>query len=154
MLLIFDIDGVLADFTRLRLLRDKAHCKVIAEKHNVTQKEAEILLQQARNNNKKLGKFSTVDAMLSLGISKEEFFTIMNSVPIENTIIPTQHVKEVLSCLSKQHTIVALTNTTFTATKITLEYLHIADYFKNIYSIDKYNYTKPSVNIFGIITHL
>jgi len=148
MLLIFDIDGVLADFTKLRLLRDIAHIQAVTKKHNISQDQAKQLFRNTKENNKALGKHSTIDTMLSLGITKEEFYQIMNSVPIEGNIIPVENVQSVIKQLSERHKLVALTNTPDRATRKTLQHLNILQYFTKIYAIDKQNYIKPSQEIF------
>ncbi|MBI5392541.1 HAD family hydrolase [Candidatus Woesearchaeota archaeon] len=148
MLLIFDIDGVLADFTKLRLLRDIAHIQAVAKKHNISQEQAKQLFHNTKENNKMLGKHSTIDTMLSLGITKQEFYTIMNSAPVEGNIIPANNAQSIIKQLSEKHKLVALTNTPYEATSKTLQQLNILQFFANIYAIDKHNYIKPSQGIF------
>ncbi|MFH1064319.1 MAG: HAD family hydrolase [Candidatus Woesearchaeota archaeon] len=147
-ILVFDVDGVLGDFEQLRILRDKAHIAAVAEKKGMTIAESSILFYDTKKRLKHLGKPSTVDTMNHLGITDEEFFSIMNSVPIEGNIIPTKDVIRVLSRLSDNAVICALTNTPYEATVKTLEHLGILKFFSKIYSIDRYSYKKPSSDIF------
>src|SRR3989338_3386697 len=150
-LLIFDIDGVLGNFEKLRMLRDKAHIAAVAKKKNLSILDAEKLFFQTKQELKSQGKHSTLDTMQHLGISKQEFFEIMNSVPVEGNIVVTEHAQEVLQELSQKHIIVALTNTPSLAMIKTLQHLGLEQYFHKIYSIDTHDYLKPSVKIFRII---
>lgn len=147
-LLIFDVDGVLGNFEKLRKLRDAAHCKAIAAKNGVSPLDAEKLLAETRLKLKEQGKYSTIDAMQALGISKKEFYNIMNSVPVDGNIVLTPHAKDVISKLKKDNAIVALTNTPTQATLATLRYLGLLHYFDGVYCIDMYDFIKPSVAIF------
>lgn len=150
-LLIFDVDGVLGNFEQLKKMRDQAHILAVAKKRNLAINEAESLFFQTKEKLKPEGKHSTLDTMSHLGISKKEFFQIMNSVEVQGNIIPTPNVQETLSTLSKKHTIVALTNTPHQAMVKTLNCLGVSSLINKIYSIDQYNYVKPSTKIFGII---
>ncbi|MEA3430025.1 MAG: inositol monophosphatase family protein [Nanoarchaeota archaeon] len=150
-LFIFDIDGVLGNFEKLRKLRDVAHCKAIANKHNITEKQAIKLLNETRIKLKQEGKHSTIDAMRALGVSEKEFYDIMNSVPVEGNIVLTSHVVELLQKLKSGNAIVALTNTPTKAILATLEYLGLLHFFDAVYCIDKYNFVKPSIEIYKTI---
>ncbi len=150
-LLIFDVDGVLGNFEQLKKLRDQAHIQAVAAKRNLTVNEAERLFFQAKEKLKQEGRYSTLDVMLKFGISKDEFFQIMNSVEIIGNITPTPNVKEALSNLAKRHIVVALTNTPYQAMIKTLDYLEVSSLINKIYSIDQYDYIKSSTKIFKII---
>jgi FMN phosphatase YigB (HAD superfamily) len=89
--------------------------------------------------------------MQELGISKTEFFAIMNSVPVEGGIVMTPNAKEVLQHLAQSHILVALTNTPYEANVATLRYLGLLDFVDRIYSIDKFDFVKPSSTIFSRI---
>lgn len=146
--LIFDVDGVLGNFDDLHKDRDVAHIKAVAEKNSISFEQARKLFFDTKEKLKKLNKFSTIDTIQSLGITKEVFYQIMNSVPVEGRITITKNAKLVLEKLSRKHVIVALTNTPSDATLKTLQHLGLVAYFDKIYSIDKYNYVKPSMDIF------
>lgn len=147
-LMIFDVDGVLGDFTQLKLLRDQAHIEAIARKHQITMNQARILFYNTKEKNKAVGKAATMYTMLSLGITKEEFYAVMNSVPIEGNIVPTKDVQQVIKTLALNNILVALTNTPYDATIKTLNYLEVLPCFKKVYTPDRYNYIKPSTEIF------
>lgn len=146
--LIFDIDGVLGDFEKLRVLRDKAHLRAVAKKQGIIIEEAKKLFFKTKRKLKKQNRPSTIATMLHLAISKEEFYKIMNSVDVKNRIILTKNAQKVLKELAKKNKIVALTNTPFDATVKTLKYLRLFSFFNKLYSIDKYDYIKPSTKIF------
>lgn len=146
--LVFDIDGVLGDFGKLRTLRDKAHIRAVAKKKKISIEEAKKLFFETKRKLKKQNKPSTIATMLHLGISKEEFYKIMNSVGVKNRIILIKNAQKVLKILAKKNKIIALTNTPFDATVKTLKYLRLFSFFNKIYTIDKYNYIKPSTKIF------
>ncbi len=94
------------------------------------------------------GKVATIHTMLSLGITREEYYALINSVPVEGNIIPTRDVQKVIKKLALNNMLVALTNTPYDATIKTLRYLEVLPYFKKIYTIDKYDYIKPSTKNF------
>lgn len=149
--LVFDVDGVLGDFEELRKKRDVAHIKAVAMKNNLSYDDSYKLFFETKQKLKALGKHSTIDTMQHLGISKEEFFEIMNSVPVEGGIVLTKNAKETLQQLAGKYSIVALTNTPYQSMIDTLEYLGLLVYFDRIYSIDKHDYVKPSTTIFSRI---
>lgn len=146
--LVFDVDGVLGNFEKLRILRDKAHIRAVAKKHGIITEEAKKLFFETKRKLKKQNKPSTIATMLHLGISKEKFYEIMNSVEVKNRIILIKNARKVLKKLAKKNKVVALTNTPFYATVKTLKYLRLCSYFDKIYTIDKYDYVKPSAKIF------
>jgi FMN phosphatase YigB (HAD superfamily) len=146
--LVFDVDGVLGDFDVLRKKRDVAHITAVSRLKGLSYPETEQLFFQTKGKLTSQGKPSTIDTMQELGISKPEFFTIMNSVPVEGGIVITPHAKAVLEELSKKHHIVALTNTPYDSNVATLRYLGLLDFIDKIYSIDKYNFIKPSSSMF------
>ena len=148
MLLIFDVDGVLANFEKLRKLRDVAHIERISLNNNVSHEVAEKMLANARELLKSQGKHSTIDACNHVGTTQDQFYQTMNEVPIEGNIIPAKDVEKVCEELAVNHTLVALTNTPYDATKKTLQVLGVKKYFTKIYSIDRHDFVKPSSDIF------
>lgn len=147
-LLVFDIDGVLGDFEKLRVLRDKAHIRAVAKKQGIAIEEAKKLFFKTKRELKKQNRPSTIATMIHLGISKGEFYKIMNSVDVKDRIILMKNAQKVLKKLAKKNKIVALTNTPFDATVKTLKYLRLLSFFDRLYTIDKYDYIKPSTKIF------
>ena len=147
-IIVFDVDGVLGNFEILKEKRDVAHITAVANNNLFSFQEAKKLFITTREKLRAVDQFSTIDTMFHLGISKEEFYNIMNSVPIEGGISCNPNAKTILQYLSKNCTLVALTNTPYLANIETLDYLRLLEYFDKVYSIDKYNFIKPSVEIF------
>lgn len=147
-LVVFDVDGVLGNFEELRKDRDLAHIRTVAEKKEISFEEAKELFFETKKQLKTQGKFSTIETLTALGVSKEKFFETMNLLPVENKIILTPYAREVLKKLKENNFLVALTNTPHEANITTLRYLGLLEFFDDIYSIDKYNFVKPSTKIF------
>ena len=130
--IIFDVDGVLGDFTKLKHLRDIAHIQNVALKHNIDFEAAKELFFSTKKKLKEQDKHSTIDTMMELGFSREEYYESINSVPVEGNIVLTEHAVEVLEKLSKKYNIVALTNTPHDSNKKVLVYLYNFFCFNNI----------------------
>ncbi len=152
-LLIFDVDGVLGDFTKLKRLRDIEHIQAVAGRNNLSLPEAEKLFFENREKLAVLGKPSTMETLVHLGITKEDFFKIMDSVSVKGNIIINHFARETVEKLSKKHLLVALTNTPLFASTETLKELELYGFFNKIYTPDRYDYIKPSTKIFQIILH-
>lgn len=147
-ILIFDIDGTLANFDKLLEYRYEKFIREISIKGNLSLDNARELFFNTKFELKKFDKYSTIDAMKHLGFSEQEFYDMMNDVSVENRIFAFDGVKEVLKELSLKYRMVVLTNTPYIATIETLKYLEVFEYFDGIYSIDKNSFVKPSVNIY------
>jgi len=148
MLIIFDVDDTLVDSRRLIKAREDAHITNIAAHYNIKKNEAVELLQQARNENKLLSKFSTLDAMLRLGFTKQEYNAIMDGVSIDGNVVLFDGVQETLEQLAQKYTLVTLSSTPSVSSRRTLEYTNIINYFKALYCPDTHNFTKPSTEIY------
>lgn len=148
MLIVFDIDGTLADSIKLFKDRDHAHVERIAAKYSVPREEAHRLLQETKDRNKKVGKYSTLDAMLSLGITEQEFYDIMNSVAVtDDNVSPIPHVVEVVRDLALDNLLVTLSASPYDASLATLRQVGINSYFRAYYCPDTHRFIKPSVEI-------
>ncbi|MBU1849205.1 MAG: HAD-IA family hydrolase, partial [Nanoarchaeota archaeon] len=148
---VFDVDGVLGDFQKLKIIRDVAHIKNVAKKNKLNISKAKKLFYETRKKLKTKGKHSTINVMQKLGITKKEYYNIMNSVSVKNRIIITKNAKKTLKKLSKENAIVSLTNTPYFAMKKTLQHLRLFEFFDKLYCIDTHNYIKPSMKIFRTI---
>ncbi|MBI5392768.1 HAD family hydrolase [Candidatus Woesearchaeota archaeon] len=148
MLIIFDVDDTLVDSKKLIKAREDAHITNIAIYHNINNNEAAQLLNKTKLENKLLGKFSTLDAMLKLGFTRDEYNAIMNGVPIDGNVVLFDGVQETLEQLAKRYTLVTLSSTPSAPSRKTLEYTNIINYFKALYCPDTHNFTKPSLEIY------
>ncbi|MFP4424049.1 MAG: inositol monophosphatase family protein [Candidatus Woesearchaeota archaeon] len=149
--IVFDVDNVLGFFERLRSLRDVAHIRYIANKLDMSYKGTDYLYWETKKNLRKVGRMSTCDTFLELGLTKEDYFISMNDVPVEGHIDPTPHAVEVVEELSKRYDICALTNTPHKATIDTLKYIGVFQYFDRLFTIDEVEYVKPDPRTYEFI---
>ena len=147
-LLIFDIDGTLADIDDLIIARQNNFIKEISFKNKIDLNDAKVLFFETKKKVESLGKYSTVDILLNLGFSKFDFFSMINRVGVNNRVIAMNDALDVLETLSNDFRIIALTNTPYLPAVNTLKKIGIFSAFEKVYCMDRDDFVKPSVDIF------
>ena len=145
-LLIFDVDGVLGQEELIDKARKENQYKYIAEKFNISPKEAKDRYEESRASLLAEICETSVQVFTNLGFSRDEYFRIVDKVSPEGLIAPHKNCENTIKELSKDYTIVAYSNTPKKATIKTLKILKIDKYFDKVFSAEEFEESKPSIN--------
>ena len=117
------------------------------------QKRAEAILEflgDRRDEFNELHKsFGTIESFNKLDLGKEQFYNIMNEVPID--LEKDEELIRILTILKKDHNLIVLSNSSNTCVKITLEKLGILDIIDKFYSVEDFTNSKPSEECFFMV---
>jgi len=133
--IIFDLDDTLYNNQILRTKREEAIIKFLRNKKD-------IYLKLKKSN-------GTVKSLEKLGINKERFFNIINSVPIN--LKQDSKLIEIFKQIKKNFEIIILSNNSYYCVRESLTQLGIINYVKKIYSGQDFENFKPEKECFFMV---
>ncbi|MBW2995531.1 HAD family hydrolase [Candidatus Woesearchaeota archaeon] len=133
--IIFDLDDTLYVSRSLRKRRENAIVRFLGEK--------------AKEYYDLKTKFNTIAALEKLGISKETFYKLMESVKI--TLKSDFRLRRILKRLKKDFKLIVLSNSSSLCVIETLKQLGILDLIDQFYGGDCFSKTKPDKQFFSIV---
>tara|TARA_Y100000310_G_C20424969_1_gene688607 strand:- start:152 stop:736 length:585 start_codon:yes stop_codon:yes gene_type:complete len=133
--IVFDLDDTLYVNGELRAEREKAILKFLGKRKN----EYYELKKE----------FSTLTALNKLGINKQDFFKVIESVPI--IIEKDKKLIELFSELKKEYKLIILSNNSEFSVKTVLEKLGVLDFIDKYYSAEYFQEFKPAEECFFMI---
>jgi FMN phosphatase YigB (HAD superfamily) len=132
---IFDLDDTLYVSKELRAKRERALLRFLKER-------SDKYVELRKSNN-------TISALEKMGVSKEKFFEIMESVPIR--LGKDKKLRKVLTALKKEFRLVVLSNSSSLCVVETLRELGILDLIDEYYGGDCFSKTKPAEEAFSVV---
>lgn len=133
--IIFDLDDTLYHSKELREKREQAILKYLGGKRL---RYIEL---------KKI--YGTIRSLKRLGVKKEEFYKIINKVPIG--LDEDIRLYEILLRLKKHYRLIVLSNSPRNAVIDTLKKLGIIELFEKVYTGDDFNFEKPDPRCFSMV---
>jgi len=152
MLLIFDLDDTLYQSFDLRKAREDAMAKLIMKHKKTGFEKASSIYHETQERLKSEGKKYTSRATFEeLGISLEEFNSILNSVEIGRFVKEDKDIVETLKNLSKIHDITILSNSPKFIVEKTVELIGIKKFLRKVYTAEELGIGKPEPSVFRMI---
>ena len=145
-LIIFDVDGVLEKEEKLIQTRYNKLMELVCKINKINLNQAENKYKKVKKNLPILKKNTSAYIFKELGVSRQKYFEVINSVEPKELVEPHKNCVETLELLSKDNTLVTYSNTPRKALLKTLEAIGVEKYFKNNYSAEDFEESKPSTN--------
>lgn len=130
--IVFDLDDTLYKNENLRKKREKAIMDFLCDKK-------EEFYELKKTN-------STINSLKKLGIGKEQFFNLMNLVPI--SLKKDSKLIKILERLRKEYRIILLSNNSGFCVNETLKKLGILHLFDEVFNGEDFKSQKPSKECF------
>lgn len=135
MKIIFDLDDTLYVSPELRQQRKDAILKFLGERKN-----------EFYELNK---SFGTIESLKKLGIGQEQFFNLMNEVPIN--LEQDEELIRILIKLKEKYSLIVLSNSSTFCVKKSLEKLGISEIIDKFYSAEDFSNSKPAEECFSMV---
>ena len=144
-LVIFDVDGVLEKEEKLIQARYNKLMDLVCKLNNINLKQAKDKYKEIKNNLPIQKRNTSAYIFKELGLSRNKYFEIIDSVNPKKLIEPHNNCLEILETLSKKNVLVTYSNTPKKALINTLKAIKAESYFKNNYSAENFEESKPSI---------